>query len=235
MKPAAPPAASEMREIKRTDVVDRPLQVDFLYAINPDCSSVGVAAVRVIEEPGHGKLTIGKGTGFTGFPQENPRQVCNHRRSGGMVMHYQPEAGYLGSDSLTVEVVYGDGSSGKRRYAIAVNPKPAPVELTRAAAAGQEIRVGFLARINPDCASHPITNVRIVEGPEHGEATVKDDTGFTNFGKDNPRFACNTQRSDGIAVLYRGQDGYAGKDYVTVEIVYADGHETSTRYAIDVK
>jgi hypothetical protein len=233
--PAAPPAASETREIKRTAVVDRPLHVDFLYAINPDCSSIGVAAVRVIEGPGHGKFTIDKGTGFTSFPQENPRQICNRRRSDGMVMHYQPEAGYIGPDSLTVEVIYGDGASGKRHYAITVNPKPAPSELTRAAAAGQEMRIGFLASIDPDCAPKPVASARIVEGPEHGEVTVREDTGFTNFAKDNPRSACNTRRSDGTAVLYRSQEGYTGKDTVAVEIVYADGHETSARYAIDVK
>jgi hypothetical protein len=235
VKPAAPPAASETREIKRTAVVDRPLHVDFLYAVNPDCSSIGVAAVRVVEEPGHGKLTIDKGTGFTSFPQENPRQVCNRRRSDGTVMHYQPEAGYLGPDSLTVEVVYSNGASGKRHYAIRVDPKPAPAELTRAAAAGQEIRIGFLVSLDPDCASHPVASARIVEGPEHGEATVAEDTGFANFAKDNPRSACNTQRSDGTAIFYRGQEGYTGKDTLTVEIVYADGHETRTRYAIDVK
>jgi len=104
-------------------VVDQPLQVDFLYSINPDCSSVGVAGVRTIEEPKHGKLTIAKGSGFSNFPQDNPRQACNRGRSEGMLMYYRPEAGYLGPDSLTIDVIYGDGASRKRHYAIAVNPK----------------------------------------------------------------------------------------------------------------
>jgi hypothetical protein len=234
-QPPTPPTAPEAIEIKRAAVVDQPLQVDFLYSINPDCSSVGVAGVRTIEEPKHGKLTIDKGSGFSNFPQDNPRQGCNRRRSEGMVMHYRPEAGYLGPDSLTVDVIYGDGASRKRHYAIAVNPKPAPLELTRAAAAGQQLRVGFLTNINPDCSSTPFASVRIGKEPKHGEATLKDDTGFTNFAKDNPRFECNKQRSDGTAVLYRGEEGYTGKDSVTVEIVYVDGRETSAHYSIDVK
>jgi Domain of Unknown Function with PDB structure (DUF3857)/Transglutaminase-like superfamily len=233
-QPPISPTALEALEIKRTAVVDQPLQVDFLYSINPDCSSVGVAGVRTIEEPKHGKLTIGKGSGFSNFPQDNPRQACNRRRSEGMLMYYRPEAGYLGPDSLTIDVIYGDGASRKRHYAIAVNPK-APLELTRSAAAGQQVRVGFLTNIDPDCSSTPFASVRIAEDPKHGAATLKDDTGFTNFAKDNPRFECNKQRSDGTAVLYRGEEGYTGKDSVTVQIVYVDGRETTAHYSIDVK
>jgi hypothetical protein len=233
-QPPISPTALEALEIKRTAVVDQPLQVDFLYSINPDCSSVGVAGVRTIEEPKHGKLTIAKGSGFSNFPQDNPRQACNRGRSEGMLMYYRPEAGYLGPDSLTIDVIYGDGASRKRHYAIAVNPK-APLELTRSAAAGQQVRVGFLTNIDPDCSSTPFASVRIAEDPKHGAATLKDDTGFTNFAKDNPRFECNKQRSDGTAVLYRGEEGYTGKDSVTVQIVYVDGRETTAHYSIDVK
>jgi hypothetical protein len=189
----------------------------------------------VIEAPSHGKLTVDKGTGFTSYPQDNLRQACNRRRSEGMLVNYQPDAGYLGPDSVTVDVIFGDGGSRKWHYAIAVNPKPAPSEVNRAAVAGQEVRIGFLTNINPDCTSNPFTSVRVVEGPQHGEATLRDDTGFTGFAKDNPRFECNKQRSNGTAVLYRGEEGYGAKDSMTVEIVHADGHESRTHYAIDVK
>jgi hypothetical protein len=234
-KAPAAPTALETPEIKRVATVDQPLQVDFLYSINPDCTSIGVASVRNIEEPKHGKLTIGKGTGFSNFAKENPRQACNRRRSEGMLMYYRPEPGYLGPDSLTVDVIYGDGTARKRRYAISVNPKPAPTEIARSAAAEQRLRIGFLSNLEPDCTSTPFADVRIVEQPKHGEATLKQDTGFANFPKENPRFECNQQRSDGTAVLYQGEAGYTGKDAVTVEIVYADGRQSSLRYAIEVK
>jgi hypothetical protein len=233
----APPAptALETLEVKRVATVDQPLQVDFLYSINPDCTSIGVASVRSIEEPKHGKLTIGKGSGFSNFAKDNPRQACNRRRSEGTLMYYRPDPGYLGPDSLTVDVIYGDGVARKRHYAISVNPKPAPTEVARSAAAEQRLRIGFLTNLEPDCTSTPFANVRIIEAPKHGEATLKPDTGFTGFAKENPRFECNQQRSDGTAVLYQSETGYIGKDAVTVEIVYADGRESSVRYSIDVK
>jgi hypothetical protein len=216
-------------------VLDQPLWVDFLYSINPDCSSVGVASVRTIEEPKHGKLTIAKGTGFSNFPQDNPRKACNRRRSEGMLMYYRPENGYLGQDSVTVDVIYGDGNSRKRHYAITVDQRPAPTEVTRAAAAEQRVRIGFLTNLDPDCTTSPFASVRIVEEPKHGEATLKEDTGFTNYAKDNVRFECNQQRSDGTAVLYRGEAGYTGKDSLMLELVYPDGRESRLRYSIDVK
>jgi hypothetical protein len=146
-------------------VADLPLQVQFLYAINPDCSPIGVAGVRVVEAPSHGKLTIDKGTGFTSYPQDNPRQACNRRRSDGMLVHYQPEAEYLGPDSVTIDVVFGDGGSRKWPYAIAVNAKPAPFEATRVAVAGQEVRIGFLTNVDPDCSSGPFPTVRMSKDP----------------------------------------------------------------------
>jgi hypothetical protein len=216
-------------------VVDQPLPADFLYAINPDCSSIGVASVRTLEAPQHGKLTIAKGSGFSNFPQDNPRHACDRRRSEGMLMFYRPDPGFLGADSVTVEVLFGDGGARKRHYAITVNPAPPPAELTRVAATEQRVRIGFLTNIEPDCSSTPFASVRMVEEPKHGEASLKEDTGFTNFPKDNPRFECNGQRSDGTAVLYRSEAGYTGKDALTVHLVYADGRESNLRYVIDVK
>jgi hypothetical protein len=234
--PAQPePPASGTVEVRRTAVAGQLLDVDFLYALNPDCSSVGVAGVRTVEAPGHGKVTIREGSGYSSFAQDNPRQACNRRRSEGMVVHYQPEPEYLGRDSVTVEVIFSDGEFIRRHYGITVGPKPAPSEVTRAAAAGQRMRIGFIAAIEPDCSLTPVASVRIVEPPKHGEAAVSPDTGFTSFAKENPRSACNTQRINGNAVLYRSEEGYTGKDSVTVEVAYADGREASTRYEIEVR
>src|SRR5262249_32589512 len=156
------PAPKGPTEIKLTAVLDQPLQVAFLYSINPDCSSIGVARVLTVEEPKHGKLTIEKKSGFTSFPQENPRSACNRRRSEGMTVSYQPEPGYLGADSVALEVIYGDGNYAKRQYAITVGPRPPVPEIARAAVAEQRVRVGFLTNLDPDCTAQPFANVRIV-------------------------------------------------------------------------
>jgi transglutaminase-like putative cysteine protease len=234
-RPPAAPATPAILEVKRTAVVDQPLRVDFLYSINPDCSSAGAISIRTVEEPKHGTLTITKGAGFSAFPLDNPRQACNRRRSEGMLIYYRPESGYLGPDSVTLDIIFPNGFSRQQHYAVAVNPKPAPTELTRTVAAEQQARIGFLSNISPDCSSTPFADVRLIEEPKHGQATLKQDTGFTNFAKENPRFECNKQRSEGTALLYQSEDGYTGKDSVVVELLYAEGNASSVRYSIDVK
>ena len=96
------------------------LRLDFIYSLNPDCSSAGFATVRVLEQPKHGKITIDNGTGFSNFPQQNVRFECNKRRSDGVVLTYQPEAGFTGPDSINIDTIYANGSSQQRRYAIDV-------------------------------------------------------------------------------------------------------------------
>ena len=38
-----------------------------------------------------------------------------------------------------------------------------------------------------------------------------------------------------MALWYRGEAGYTGADFVTVEFSYTDGRQSSLRYRIDVK
>jgi hypothetical protein len=125
VRPAQAPAASAPRppqpvELTRAVAVDGKLRLDFLYSLNPDCSSIGYSTVRIVEQPKNGKLTVENGTGFTSFPQDNPRHECNDRRSDGVVLQYEPNSAFSGTDSVIVDVVFPSGSSHKRHYSIAV-------------------------------------------------------------------------------------------------------------------
>jgi hypothetical protein len=96
------------------------LRVAFLYDLNPDCSQIGFATVRIIDKPKHGRMSVEKGTGFSTFPQNNPRYDCNKRRSNGVVISYKPNSGYIGPESITVDVIYPDGGARRRHYSIDV-------------------------------------------------------------------------------------------------------------------
>jgi transglutaminase-like putative cysteine protease len=117
--PAAP-AAPKTVELNRTVAADGKIRLDFLYSINPDCTSIGFATIRMIEQPKHGKITIENGTGFTNFPDNNPRVECNKRRSDGVVVTYEPAPGYTGPDSVDFDTIFPTGSLSKRHYTIAV-------------------------------------------------------------------------------------------------------------------
>ena len=108
--------------LERTRVVasDQKLRLDFLYSVNPDCTSMGFATVRIIEQPKHGRLTVENGTGFTSFPQNNQRYECNKKRSDGVIVVYEPDSGFIGTDSVNIDAIYPSGTSGKRHYSIEV-------------------------------------------------------------------------------------------------------------------
>ncbi len=117
---ASLPQPGQPVELVRAVAADQKLRLDFLYSINPDCSSIGFSTVRIIEPPKNGRLTVENGSGFTNFPQGNLRYDCNKRRSDGVVLQYEPNPGFVGTDSLTVDVVFPSGSLSQRHYSIAV-------------------------------------------------------------------------------------------------------------------
>jgi hypothetical protein len=108
--------------LERTRVVasDQKLRLDFLYSVNPDCTSMGFATVRIIEQPKHGRITVENGTGFTNFPQNNQRYECNKKRSDGVIVVYEPDSGFTGTDSVNIDAIFPSGTSGKRHYSIEV-------------------------------------------------------------------------------------------------------------------
>jgi hypothetical protein len=113
-------AAVQVVELTRVVASDQNVRLDFLYSLNPDCSSMGFTTVRILKQPQHGTIAVGNGTGFTNFPKDNQRYECNKLRSNGAVIAYDPESGYVGVDSISIEAIYASGSSQKRSYAIEV-------------------------------------------------------------------------------------------------------------------
>lgn len=113
---AQPAAADEIRSVPSG--INR--QIDFLASINPDCSSIGVATVRLIEGPSHGVVTTDKGRDFKPFAAPNPRHACNGRRLNGLKVFYQSEQGFFGVDRVRLLVVAASGTEREADYEIRV-------------------------------------------------------------------------------------------------------------------
>jgi hypothetical protein len=110
-----------------------------------------------------------------------------------------------------------------------------PRDLAKVVAIGQKLRVEFLYAIEPDCSSMGKTNVRNLEPPQHGRLTVENGQGFTSFAKDNQRYDCNMRKSEGTFVFYRPAPGFAGRDSITLDIIFPTGQAFRQRYAFDVR
>jgi len=86
---AAPPAAPnhlQIQEAARVVPSDQKRRIDFIYWVQPDCSTPDLPSIRILEQPRNGKLAIERGTGFTNFQQSNPRFECNKHKSDGVVL-----------------------------------------------------------------------------------------------------------------------------------------------------
>jgi hypothetical protein len=117
---SAAPVLPKSIEISRVVAADRNIRLDTLFSINPDCTSIGYATVRIVEQPKHGMVTIENSTGFTNFPANNLRAECNKQRSDGVAIIYKPEPGYTGPDSADFDAIFPTGNLSKRHYTIAV-------------------------------------------------------------------------------------------------------------------
>ena len=115
-----PPKTQQSIDVARVVPADQKRRIDIFYWIDPDCSSPELPSVRIIEHPANGRLSVERGTGFTAFPQNNPRFECNKRKSDGVSVVYQPAAQFTGRDTITVEIILPSGQSFKRRYVIDV-------------------------------------------------------------------------------------------------------------------
>ena len=120
--PATAPQARSPQtlELFRSAAAGQKIRVEFLVAIEPDCSSMGNTTVRVLEQSAHGTLTVENGQGFTNFAKDNQRYECNTRRSDGTLVFYEPKSDYAGADSISLYVIYPGGLAQTRHYSIEV-------------------------------------------------------------------------------------------------------------------
>jgi hypothetical protein len=95
------------------------LKLQFVTAINPDCTTIGPAVARAIKQPSRGTLTIKSADDFVYFPPANPRSVCNAKRVQGTLVEYQPPVGFKGTETLAYDVFNSGGAVA--HHSITVN------------------------------------------------------------------------------------------------------------------
>lgn len=94
----------------RVALVGKPLKLDRFYSINPDCTSIGAATVRVLEAPQHGSISQRDEADFPFFVPANPRSVCNTKRVPTRQLWYTARTAGM-SDRIVVEVIFANGAT----------------------------------------------------------------------------------------------------------------------------
>jgi hypothetical protein len=114
----AVPATAQ--QLSKVAVSGKPVILDFIFNTAPDCTNFGYAEVRITSQPQNGRVSVTRTTNFPSFPASNIRHVCNSRRVPGVEVRYTSQAGFLGTDYVSVESISPQGSSFSRRFAITV-------------------------------------------------------------------------------------------------------------------
>jgi hypothetical protein len=74
--------------------------------------------VRIVEDPGHGEVTLKEDTGFTGLARDNSRFECNKQKSERTALVHRGEDGFAGRDSATAGMVQAGGRESGTHFAI---------------------------------------------------------------------------------------------------------------------
>jgi hypothetical protein len=115
----------------------------------------------------------------------------------------------------------------------AADSVPRPIK--RFAASAVTTRMGFFWDIKPNCLSFGIPVVRVVRAAQHGQVTIREDTGFSTYPQTNPHSHCNQTEVPGVSVWYASTSGYVGADSAVVEGLFPDGGHQLVEYLIAVK
>jgi dienelactone hydrolase len=84
--------------------------LNFAYAINPDCSSRVLPQLSISQAPIHGAASLVFHDGHPRFPAGHPYAACNEAIVPGVSVAYTPEPGFTGSDAVTFEETNPNGS-----------------------------------------------------------------------------------------------------------------------------
>jgi hypothetical protein len=104
------------RTVSPVAVAGTPLRLGHFADLNPDCSPIGEADVRVTKAADHGVVILRPGEGYTNFASANPRNQCNFRPTTGVNAIYTAERGYTGPDTVVLDIIFPTGEERQLAY-----------------------------------------------------------------------------------------------------------------------
>jgi hypothetical protein len=94
-------------------------RIEFITALNPDCTSSGDVNVRVTTQPEHGKVEITSTSHFPSYAKESNRYKCTQHKVKGVLVNYKAEK-YVGNDAFDLLILYPGGFAREVHYDMSV-------------------------------------------------------------------------------------------------------------------
>ncbi|THD45273.1 MAG: hypothetical protein E7774_08385 [Bradyrhizobium sp.] len=111
-------AAQTTSYVRITMVTGATQLIAHVSNVNPDCTSRGDTEVRIMTEPTSGALRMAKQLGYGHFTGDY--EQCSTRKVAGVSVYYTPQKGFIGSDSVQLDVFFPNGVERIENYAITV-------------------------------------------------------------------------------------------------------------------
>ena len=106
--------------VRYTAIAGREGRVAMAMSLNADCTPSGIPTIRVPNPPAHGTTAIRPGNYYPNYGQQTQRATCDLKPEPGVALFYQPAEGYLGPDTLLIEIIYPDGTDRTTSLALTV-------------------------------------------------------------------------------------------------------------------
>jgi hypothetical protein len=102
----------------KTMVAGGTLLLSHYANVNADCSSRGPVEVRVVSGPTSGAVRVTQGLGYSHFTGDY--QQCSASKVSGANATYVPQKGFVGWDSVQLDVIFPNGFERIETFSITV-------------------------------------------------------------------------------------------------------------------
>jgi hypothetical protein len=87
---------------------------------------------------------------------------------------------------------------------------------TASAKSGVKTALSGFYKVNDDCSSRVLPELKVVSGPSHGTIDFSRGSSRPSFRQGERRYKCNSQNVSKIYVNYTSAQGFVGEDSVTI-------------------
>jgi hypothetical protein len=109
------------------------------------------------------------------------------------------------------------------------------IHISKAALAGQQVRIWTAMLLNPDCSPAGTMTTQILEQPRHGQVSISDGQIYPSFVPPNPRAACNAHRAPGKQAFYTPDARFHGHDKLVLQNATSEGRMRRIIVDVDVR
>ncbi|MGL5447280.1 MAG: hypothetical protein ACRDBL_08240 [Rhabdaerophilum sp.] len=102
---------SSNEQLKLTAVADQEIELRSGLSLDRNCEPYEMARVAIIRAPKNGSVTEEFRERYSSFGPNNPRKVCNDKKSKATYALYRAKPGFQGTDRFTFAIIYYDGKA----------------------------------------------------------------------------------------------------------------------------